>query len=129
RIIPQHGRFLVEVVYPSGIAEIVYQPDNGRYLTIDPGVDNAFAMATNVPGLTPWLINGKPLKAVNQLYNKTRSRLVSVHKLSGQNYTSRRLDNVEYKRDRKIDKFAHEASRRIVAYALSHELNTIVIGS
>ncbi|WP_304755237.1 RNA-guided endonuclease InsQ/TnpB family protein, partial [Dubosiella newyorkensis] len=113
RIIPQHGRFIVEVVYRTN-KEIAYKPDNGRYLSIDPGLDNAFALASNVEGFQPVLINGRPIKALNQYYNKERARLYQTHDLSNQPRSSRRLDRLEFFRDQKIDRFAHEASRRIV---------------
>lgn len=127
RIIPQHGRFIVEVVYRTN-KEITYKPDNGRYLSIDPGLDNAFALASNVEGFQPVLINGRPIKAVNQYYNKERARLYRAHDFSNQPRSSRRLDRLEFYRDQKIDRFAHEASRRIVDIASSHGIATIVIG-
>lgn len=127
RIIPQHGRFIVEVVYRTN-KEITYKPDNGRYLSIDPGLDNAFALASNVDGFQPVLINGRPIKALNQYYNKTRARLYQAHDFSNQPRSSRRLERLEFFRDQKIDRFAHEASRRIVDIALSHDIATIVIG-
>ncbi len=127
RIIPQHGRFIVEVVYRTN-KEIAYKPDNGRYLSIDPGLDNAFALASNVEGFQPVLINGRPIKALNQYYNKERARLYQTHDFSNQPRSSRRLERLEFFRDQKIDRFAHEASRRIVDIALSHDIATIVIG-
>ena len=127
RIVPQNGRFIAEIVYKTGTV-IDYLPDNGRYLTIDPGLDNAFALATNVKGITPVLINGRPVKSVNQFYNKERARLMEAHDRSHQPRPSHRLDRLDFVRNQKIERFAHEASRRIAEFALSHGLNTIIIG-
>lgn len=127
RIVPQHNRFVVEIVYKTN-KTIVYKPDNGRYLGIDPGVDNLFAIASNVAGFQPVLINGRPLKSINQYYNKARAHLHAIHKLCKQDYSSKRLDRLEFKRDQKIYRYAHEASKCIVDIALSHDINTIVIG-
>lgn len=127
RIVWQHDRFVVEVVYQTN-REIVYKDDNNRYMSIDPGLDNAFALASNVEGFTPVLINGRPIKSINQYYNKERARLYKVHDLSRQPRSSKRLDRLEFKRDQKINRFAHEASKRIVDIALSHDIATIVIG-
>lgn len=55
RIVPQHNRFVVEIVYKTN-KTIVYKPDNGRYLGIDPGVDNLFAICSNIAGFQPVLI-------------------------------------------------------------------------
>ena len=127
RIVPQNRRFIVEVVYKTNRVT-QYKPDNGRYLGIDPGVNNAFTLATNVPGITPVIINGKPVKSVNQFYNKQRARLTSLYTRLGQSRVSHRLARLDFYRNQKMSRFAHEASKRIVDFALSHGLNTIIIG-
>ena len=68
RIIPKNNVFVVEVVYKTN-----KKPDNQRYLTIDPGLDNAFTLATNAKGIRPLIINGRPLKSINRYYNKQRA--------------------------------------------------------
>ena len=54
--------------------------------------------------------------------------MLSIHELSGQKGQSHRLDRLDFKRNQKIERYAHEASKRIAELALSHECNTIVIG-
>ena len=127
RIAPTNGVFIVEIVYKTEKI-IEYKQDNGRYLTIDPGANNAFACASNVKGFVPIVFNGRPIKSVNQFYNKERARLLSIHELSMQDKRSHRLDRLDYKRNQKIERYAHEVSKRIAELALSHECNTIVIG-
>ena len=127
RIVPQNRRFIVEVVYKTNqITQ--YKPDSGRYLGIDPGVNNAFTLATNVPGIMPVIVNGKPVKSVNQFYNKQRARLTSIYDRLGHSRASHRLARLDFYRNQKMNRFAHEASKRIVDFALSHGLNTIIIG-
>lgn len=130
----------VAVVQPED-KQKPYLPDNGRYVGIDPGVDNAFACVSNT-GAEPMLINGHALKSVNQYYNKERARLkhlqAQYHQLESTIQTKQGSKKVyaETKamkriidwRNRKIYEFAHKASKRIVEYALSCEANTIVIG-
>ena len=127
RIVPQNCRFIVEVVYKTNRVT-QYKPDNGRYLGIDPGVNNAFTLATNVPGITPVIVNGKPVKSVNQFYNKQRAHLTSLYDRLGQSRASHRLARLDFCRNQKMNRFAHEVSKRIVDFALSHGLNTIIIG-
>ena len=127
RIVPKNNQFVVEIVYKTNKV-INYKEDNGRYLTIDPGLDNAFTLASNVKGFKPVIINGRPLKSVNQYYNKQKARLTRIYDLSKQNRNTKRLNKLDFYRNQKMLKFAHEASKRIVEIALSHELNTIVIG-
>ncbi|MGZ7862244.1 RNA-guided endonuclease InsQ/TnpB family protein (plasmid) [Ligilactobacillus salivarius] len=127
RVIPKNNTFVIEIVYKTNKV-IDYKEDNGRYLTIDPGLDNAFTLASNVKGFKPVIINGRPLKSVNQYYNKQKARLTRIYDLSKQNRNTKRLNKLDFYRNQKMLKFAHEASKRIVEIALSHELNTIVIG-
>lgn len=127
RVIPKNNTFVIEIVYKTNKV-IDYKEDNGRYLTIDPGLDNAFTLASNVKGFKPVIINGRPLKSVNQYYNKQKARLTRIYDLSKQNRNTKRLNKLDFYRNQKMLKFAHEACKRIVEIALSHELNTIVIG-
>ena len=132
----------IEKIVPYRInKEIKYLPDNGKYIGIDPGVDNAFACASN-SGTRPLIINGRGIKSVNQYYNKERSRL---KQLQAQYHQLERIINTKqgkkpiYRetkamrrittwRNDKIKQFAHKASKRIVDYALSCGANTIAIG-
>uniref|UniRef100_UPI0022E28AAC transposase n=1 Tax=Ligilactobacillus salivarius TaxID=1624 RepID=UPI0022E28AAC len=93
-----------------------------------PGLDNAFTLASNVKGFKPVIINGRPLKAINQYYNKQRAQLTKLYDLNKQSRNTKRLNNLDFYRNQKVLGFAHEASKRIVEIALSHELNTIIIG-
>ena len=127
RIISKNNQFVVEIVYKTNKV-IDYKKDNERYLTIDPGLDNAFTLASNVKGFKPVIINGRPLKAINQYYNKQRAQLTKLYDLNKQSRNTKRLNNLDFYRNQKVLGFAHEASKRIVEIALSHELNTIIIG-
>lgn len=115
--------------------------DNGKYLGIDPGIDNAFACVTNT-GDRPLLINGDAIKSVNQYYNKKRAELKQLqakyHQLEKMINTKQGLKPIYQEtkamkritawRNDKIRQFAHKASKCIVDYALSCGTNTIVIG-
>lgn len=47
--------------------------DNGKYLSIDLGIDNLCACTSNVTN--SFLIDGKRLKSINQRYNKQKGKL------------------------------------------------------
>ncbi|WP_293158670.1 transposase [Okeania sp. SIO2C9] len=84
RIVPATGCYVIEVVY-----EKTEQPRiQSTYIAgIDLGIDRKVALSTNKPGVKPLLINGKPLKSVNQLYNKRKAKYQSH--LKGNRKTSR----------------------------------------
>ena len=79
------------------------------------------------PGFVPRLVSGKPLKSLNQWYNKQRAahqnRLSHEHR-----FTSRHLDRITTKRNRRVDSYLHTASRRIIDLLVSEGIGTLVIG-
>jgi putative transposase len=124
RIVPHATHYTVEVVYERDIVPADVDPN--MIAGMDLGVDNLAAIASNQPGFTPLLINGRPLKAINQYYNKRRAYLQS--KLPKGQFTSRQLDILTDKRKRQIDHYLHVASRQIVDVLVKHRIGTLVIG-
>lgn len=70
RIIPKNQQYIIELIYNIKILD-VKSSDNGKYLSIDIGVDNLAAMTNNI-GLQPVIINGKGLKSINTIINSYR---------------------------------------------------------
>jgi putative transposase len=123
RIVPHATHYTVEVIDAREIA-----PANGDpawVAGVELGVNNLAAIASNQPGFVPLLVNGRPLKALNQWYNKRRAYLQS--KLPAGQFTSRQLETLTDKRKRQIDSFLHVASRRIVAALVRQWIGTLVI--
>ena len=125
RIIPKNNIYILEIVYEKEIEEI--KEDNLKYCGIDLGVDN-IATLTNNLGLQPIVINGKPLKSINQYYNKKKANLQSDLKKRHNKNWSNKLDKLQLKRDNKIDYYLHCASKSIVNYCEGLNINTIIIG-
>lgn len=127
RIVPKGQSFCLEVVYSISV-ESELRSDNGRYMSIDLGLDNLATVVTNV-GLNPIIVNGKGLKSNNQYYNKKQAYYQSVAKqMNNQQYTNR-LYRLTQKRNLKVEDYLHKASRYIVDIALENQINTIVIGN
>lgn len=135
------GYFKVIVQYETN-QQIIYKPDNGRYLGIDPGLDNAFTCVINDNTVQPLIISGRNIKAVNQFYNKQIAKLNQYHAQNQQcfitkgtkqgpkklYYFSQAQQRLTDWRNAKIRSFCHQASKRIIDYALSNDINTIIIG-
>ncbi len=127
RFIPDYKSFTVELVYNIEVPDINYA-DNGRYLSVDIGLDN-LATVVNNAGLKPVIINGKGLKSINKYYNKQISHYREVAKrMNNRDYTNR-MDSLTRRRNHKIDDYMHKASKYLVDYALDNNFNTIVIGN
>ncbi len=124
RIVPHTSHYTVEVIYECPVTPADVDP--ARVAAIDLGVNNLAAVTSNQPGVTPFLVNGRPVKALNQWYNKRRARL--QRKLPIGIFASRQLDTLTDKRNRQITSYLHVASRRIVDWLVAHHIGTLVIG-
>src|SRR5215470_12468536 len=73
RIVPRNGYYVVEVVY--GREPVQAKVDPSFCIGIDLGVTNLASIASSREGFVPRLVNGRPLKAWNQWYNKRMKEL------------------------------------------------------
>ena len=127
RIVPNNQVFCVEIVYSISVNDALLQ-DNGRYMSIDLGLDNLATVVTNT-GLNPVIVNGKGLKSNNQYYNKKKSHYQKVAKQMNNKYYTNQLYRLTRKRNSKIDGSLHKVSKFIVTSAISNDIHTIVIGN
>ncbi|MDJ0659167.1 MAG: transposase [Crocosphaera sp.] len=123
RIVPKCDCYVIEVIYEE--TEQFLNP-NDHIGAIDLGVDNLMAVTSNQPGFVPLLINGKPLKSLNQFYNKRRSFLQSL--LKGNQPSSQKIRRLTRCRNQKVDDYLHKASRYLVNILMAEEITTLVIG-
>jgi putative transposase len=84
------------------------------------------AVTSNQPDFIPLLINGRPLKSLNQFYNQRRAKLQSL--LKGNRQSSQRMSRLTRCRNQKIDNYLHRASRYLVNLLVDQEITTLVIG-
>lgn len=124
RIIPKLNYFVLEVIYEA--KEDKTKPDNNRYLSIDMGVNNLAACTSNV--INSFIINGRPIKSINQYYNKKSSKLQSNLELINKNKTSKKLRLLSLKRNNKIKWYLHHSSKYIIDICVQNNINTIIIG-
>lgn len=125
RIVPRLDGYMVEVVYEK--EEYQAAVDQSLVAALDLGVNVLAALTSNKAGFVPRLVSGKPLKSMNQFYNKRRVHHQS--RLSRENrFTSQKLDQMTTKRNRRIDSYLHTASRRIIDLLVSEGIGTLVIG-
>lgn len=122
RIVPKNSYYKVEVIYE--VEEIEELEDNEKYAAIDLGVNNLATVSFNE--FKPFIINGKPLKSINQFYNKRKAELQS--KLSGNRKSTNKINSITRKRNNKIKNYLHKASRCIVNHLVSNNVNTLIIG-
>lgn len=100
--------------------------DNSRYFSIDPGLNNIVSIYNNI-GIRPLLYNGRPIKSINQYYNKTTAKLNS--ELPANIKSSKRLKQLSLKRANKIDYEMHKISTHIINEAVKNNISKIIIGN
>src|SRR5260370_4128352 len=123
RIVPHATHYTVEVICEQAITPADVDPQ--WVAGLDLGVNNLAAVTSNQPGFVPLLVNGRALKALNQLYNKRRAHCQALR--PERQYTSRRLDHLTHKPKRPVDTSLHVATRRIVDHLVRSLIVILVI--
>ena len=121
RIVPKISHYVIEVIYNQ-----IEKPhiDNDKIAAIDVGLNNLATISFNFHQ-NPIIINGKPLKAINQFYNKKKAKFMAY---VGDKGTSRRIEKLTFKRNNKVDHYLHQSSRYIINQLVSLNVSTLVIG-
>ena len=124
RLVHKTGYIQVEIIYNKEISDL--KLDQTRAIGIDLGLNNLMAITSNIGNISN-LVNGRPLKSINQYYNKKKAHLMSLLE-KGKLKSSKRLRRLEMKRNCKIKDYLHKTSRRIVELMEQNNIGTCFIG-
>ncbi len=124
RIVPKKTHYVVEVIYTKEIepADLDYTFAAG----IDLGLNNLAVIASNKSGFQPVVVNGRPLKSINQFYNKRKAELQSI--LGSEKAKSHRIDRLTDRRNRRINHYLHATSRKVVDLLVADGIGMVVVG-
>ena len=125
RLVPKCDSYVIEVIYNEPESTVEPNPKEA-IASIDLGLNNLVALTSNQPGFVPLLINGRPLKSINQFYNKRKAHLQS--QLKGSRKTSSRIRCLTRCRNQKVENYLHHTSRSIINLLIERKLGTLVIG-
>ncbi len=123
RVVPKSNHFVVEFVYE--VPDVEQKPYNDKSLGIDLGLNNLMTCVSTT--CESFIVNGKPLKAINAFYNKRKSELKSKSK--NKFFTSKRMQRLDFRRSTKIKNYLHHASKFVVDKAKELDCTKIVIGN
>jgi putative transposase len=126
RIVPRNGYYVVEVIYSKEPAQANVDPS--FCVGIDLGVTNLAAIASNREGSVPRLVNGRPVKAWNQWYNKRMKELKQRLPKAERERVTKQMERITNTRNRRIDHYLHTASKRIIDFLVKEGVGTIIIG-
>ncbi len=131
RIVPQLDSFKVEIVYNKTESEYIKHAIKTNkklyHAAIDIGVDNLATVTSDNMVSIPFIVNGRPMKSINQFFNKKLAIIKSIY--SKQNIKSgrksRKLNRI---RSYKIKDYMHKSSRRLVDWCILNDIHTLYIG-
>ena len=121
RIVPGLSQYIIEVVYEKSCKQL---KESDLVASIDIGLNNLVTVVYN-NGEQPIVINGRPIKSINQFYNKKLAYYKSKLKTSK---TSKRIRRLTNKRNNKINDYLHKASHMLVNQLVSMGVSTLIIG-
>ena len=127
RFVPHDNYYAMEICYEIEVEDIGKDRVSKRIAAIDIGVDNLVTMTNNIME-SPIIINGKPLKSINQQYNRQKAKIQSdLMKRNGQHW-SNKLETLSYKRNQRIKNYMHNTSAFIIKWCVEHDIDTLVVG-
>ena len=126
RIVPRNGFYVVEVVYTK--KPLQADVDSSFCVAIDLGVTNLAAIASNREGFVPRLVNGRPIKARNQWYNKRMKELKKKLPKEDRERVTKQMERITNTRNRQIDHYLHTASSRMIDFLVKEGVGTVIIG-
>ena len=123
RMVPRKGSYVVEVVYERALVPAAVNPE--LCAGIDIGLNTLAALTSNKVGFVPQMVNGRPVKSINQFYNKRKAELQQQFGTTG---TTQQMERLTAHRTRQIDHYLHTASRRISNLLVAEGIGTLCIG-
>ncbi len=125
RFVPKNKEYVMEVVYEIDVPNI--EDKSERIAAIDLGIDNLMTVTTNC-GIKPIVINGKPLKSINQYYNKKIAGMQSDLKTRyGKDY-SNEMKRFTIKRNNKVDDYIQKSTKMVINFCKENNIDTLVCG-
>lgn len=127
RLVPRCEYYVLEAVYTNPDTEPL---EFECIAAIDLGLTNLATISSNAKGFKPLIINGKPLKTINQFFNKKKAEAQSKLQLQyPKRFLSNKISKLNSKRNNKIDTYLHQASRTVINYLLLNSFGTLFIGN
>lgn len=97
-----------------------------RIASIDVGQNNLMTVTSNV--FHPVIYNGKPVKSVNQFYNKIKAKEQSRLMKQNNVYWSKKLGQLTLWRENQINNYFHKVTHHFVNYCIANDIDTVIIG-
>lgn len=125
RICPQdNGRyFKIQYVYHWYQENALVNSDN--IMAIDLGVENLATCVSNAR--TPFIMDGRKLKSINQHWNKEKARFQSIAMKQGVK-TTHQINKITTKRNNRVNDIIKKTARYIINNCIKHQIGTLIVG-
>jgi IS605 OrfB family transposase len=126
RIIPKsNARFFeIQWIYKADCIERNLNKNNA--LAIDFGINNLVTAVTNTG--KSFIIDGRRLKSVNQLFNKKLARLRSVKDKQALTKSTERMDKLSLYRNNCVSDYLSKTARKVIDFCLTNDIGTLIVG-
>ena len=126
QIIPKFNARFFEVQYTYEVQEENIKLNTNNALAIDLGVSNLCTCVTNTG--KSFIVDGRKLKSINQLFNKQNARLQSIRDKQNILRQTKQQFLISRKRKSRVDDYINKTCRYIINYCLSNDIGTLVVG-
>ena len=118
----KNDKFVCELIYEKEVIEV---EKTDRVASIDIGLENLFTIAFNYnkKGIS---IKGSRLKAINQYFNKIKSKLQSL--LPSKQYVSKTINQLLYKRTEQLRNYIGYYANKLIEILKEEKISKLVVG-
>lgn len=121
-----YGKIKINIIYED--REVIKnQYDLNSAIGIDLGINNLCAITSNDKSFS-YIINGRPLKSINQFYNKKLAELKSQLEKCNNKKSSKRILQLTQKRNNKIKHYLNCCSKQLINLCIKNKVEKIIIG-
>ena len=108
------------------VKQTIPEPNKSNVLGIDLGLNNFISCVTNIGH--SFIMNGRPLKAYNQFYNKRKAKIQS--ELEGKNKArwSKKLERLTLNRSNYIENYLNQSVALVAKHCIEFNIGTVVCG-
>lgn len=128
QIKPTYGGKQYEILFCYEKPNEIKPLNKSNYISLDCGLGNLITTYDTV-NKKSFIFDGKPLKSVNQHYNKQKAKLQSIYeinKLKDKN-TKKIIKLSEYRKNY-INNYLNNVVSKITNYCINNDIGTLVIG-
>ena len=120
------GKIKINIIYED--REVIKnQYDLNSAIGIDLGINNLCTITSNDKSFS-YIINGRPLKNINQFYNKKLAELKSKLEICNKKKISKQIQQLTLKRNNKIKHYLHCCSKQLIDLCIQNKVEKIIIG-